>query len=339
MLLSMLLLFTVGRQEAYATPQSVILGGQAVGMTLQSDGLIVVGQTDVITEKGLRRPLAEEDVQAGDLLISVNGVKIQTTADLQSALNGEKKGETAEIVLKRGECAIVLSATPALDVATGLYRLGLWVRDSVSGVGTLTFFDPETNRFAALGHGVSDSVTKKILSIRGGVLQECSVIGVNRAVKGKPGDLKGIFFHGAKKLASVCENTPFGIFGTLTETVENPLYEKPVAIAAKEEVKPGKATILSTVEGTKPKEYEIEIVKVFQQSKKEQKGMVIRVTDKSLLEKTGGIVQGMSGSPIIQNGKLVGAVTHVLINDPTTGYGIFIENMLNAAQMPEVRAS
>ena len=208
------------------------------------------------------------------------------------------------------------------------YKIGLWVRDSTAGVGTLTFYDKESGKYGAIGHPITDSETEKILSIKNGDLLNSSIISIKKGVKGNPGELRGIFQEEESPIGKIEKNTQCGIFGEGNKSVCKYLEHKPMHVATRDEIETGKATILTTIDEDGPSEYEIEIVKLFQQDEPGPKSMIIKITDENLLSKTGGIVQGMSGSPIIQNDKIIGAVTHVLINKPDVGYGIYIDWML-----------
>ena len=221
--------------------------------------------------------------------------------------------------------------TPHKDEATGAVRLGAWVRDSTAGVGTLSFYDPESGKYAALGHAITDGDTGAVLSVSEGQVLRAEIVAVQKGKKGAPGELKGSFLREGHAIGSIRRNSILGIYGSLAEPAVNPLYPDGLPIGLRSGVHPGPATILSTVDGKGMQEYAVEITRVNPQTAPAPKSMVIRVTDERLLNATGGIVQGMSGSPIIQDGRLIGAVTHVFVNDPTRGYGIFSENMLDAA--------
>ena len=211
------------------------------------------------------------------------------------------------------------------------YKLGLWVRDSTAGIGTLTFYDEGTDTFGALGHPITDGDTNTTFTIKDGDLLSASILSVRKGEKGIPGELRGLFVNEKSSIGTIESNSSSGIFGNTNKPLVNPIFSEPMSVGFRNEVVEGPATIITTVDEEGPKEYDIEIVKLLQQDKCGPKSMIIRVTDEELLSKTGGIVQGMSGSPIIQNNKIVGAVTHVLINKPDIGYGIYIEWMLEEA--------
>ena len=262
-------------------------------------------------------------IREGDLLLTFNGEKIVSTEHLQELLreNGDK---AAQMTLQRGQAYETVNITPVCG-GDGSVRLGAWIRDSMAGIGTMTYYDPESGSFGALGHGITDVDTAQLMSLGSGSIMETTVKAVKKGEKGEPGELKGDFSV-QRDVGTVTVNSDGGIFGTVSDA-DFPARSQAVPVAGAEEVKPGSAVILSTVSGEEIREYQVEIVKVFRDADS-TRNLLLRITDPELLQATGGIVQGMSGSPILQNGKLVGAVTHVMINDPTQGYGIFAENML-----------
>ena len=210
--------------------------------------------------------------------------------------------------------------------------MGAWVRDSTAGVGTLSYYDPESGTWGALGHAINDADTGKLLPVKTGSLLKAEIVDVRRGARGNPGELRGSFLREKLVLGSIAKNTQLGIYGAMDQALFNPLYPDGVPIGYQESVQIGPATILSTVDGGGVRAYQVEITQINRQLRPGQKSMVLRVTDQELLQKTGGIVQGMSGSPILQNGRIIGAVTHVFVDDPTQGYGLFIEWMLDTAQ-------
>ncbi len=301
----------------------VIPGGQAIGIRLYSDSLIVVAVGRV--NKDGKSPGEEAGIAPGDEIIAINNEKVGTPEEFSKKI----EGCTGSVVLtvKTGEKTRNVEVTPQVSDYDNIKRVGLWVRDSTAGVGTLTYADLSTMTYGALGHAVSDSDTGVKFSVKEGSIEECSISEIKKGEKGTPGELKGMFYTNAPLLGNITENKTEGIFGNLSEVPEG----ESLPLGHKSEIKKGKAYIRTSLDGKSVEEYEIEILKVSENTKNPSKGLVIKVTDERLIEKTGGIVQGMSGSPIIQDGKLIGAVTHVLVNDPTKGYGIFIENMLDAA--------
>ena len=307
-------------------------GGNSVGVRGSTDGVLAVGYSDLTTGEGeVESPAQNGGIQIGDRLISVNGNKIKNSKDLSKKIN-ESKSENVEILIERNGEEITKNINLSKN-ADGDYKIGLWVRDSTAGVGTLTFYDKESGKYGAIGHPITDSETEKILSIKNGDLLNSSIISIKKGVKGNPGELRGIFSSDKKPIGNVTGNTQCGIFGSMnTENLKN-INNKTYKVGWRDEIQPGPAQIITTIDEEGPKLYDIEIVKLAKQDSISTKSMVIKITDERLLEKTGGVVQGMSGSPIIQNDKIIGAVTHVLVNKPEVGYGIYIEWMLKDAKI------
>ena len=307
-------------------------GGNAIGVRLSSEGALVVGHSEInINNEKMQSPAEKAGIQLGDLVVKINGEKVDSSKDLIMLV---KKSATDNINIEIVRDGKAMTKDVKLIKEEGEdYKLGLWVRDSTAGVGTMTFYDEKSGKFAALGHPVTDSDTNKAFIIKDGDLLKSSIISVRKGEKGLPGELKGIFVEDDKPIGKINKNTQCGIFGDGTKSINNGLRSKKVKVAFREEIKVGKASIITTIDENGPREYEIEIVKLLQQDQPGPKSMLIKVTDEILLEKTGGIVQGMSGSPILQNGKLIGAVTHVLINKPDVGYGIYIDWMLEDAEI------
>ena len=309
------------------TQDSLIPGGQAIGVTLKSAGVLVVDVSEVISHDGKRiYPAKDAGLKSGDLIETFNGNKIATVEDLNTAITASG-GKKSSVTLNRSGSEVNILISPVLSKVDGSFKIGAWVKDAASGIGTMTFYNPKTKEFAALGHGICDVQTNKIISISEGAIMPSEIVSIEKGKKGIPGELNGIFNENAVPLGEITQNTETGIFGTLENC--SSFEQKPLPVATRYEVKTGTAYIISSIEGKNTEKYEIEILKIMPKAFSPQKGMVIQITDENLLAKTGGIVRGMSGSPIIQNGKLVGAVTHVFVNDPTRGYGIFIENMIS----------
>ncbi|WP_239565148.1 SpoIVB peptidase [Brevibacillus fulvus] len=317
----------------------VVPGGQSIGVKLQTAGVLVVGHHLVNTGAEKYSPGERAGVNVGDTIIKMNDLFINDMSDVKKVVNeaGAKK-EPIQLLVVRGKEKLSLSLTPAKDTKDKEYRMGLYIRDSAAGVGTLTFYEPKSGAFGALGHVISDVDTGQAINVGDGQIVQASVTSIEKGESGNPGEKFARFYNENQILGSITKNTPFGIFGKMKEKPNRSLYSEPIPIALAEQVQEGPAKILTVVDGQKVEEFSIEIVNVVKQHFPATKGMVIKVTDKRLLQKTGGIVQGMSGSPIIQNGKLVGAVTHVFVNDPTSGYGCYIEWMLQDAGVP-VRSS
>ncbi|HWS29856.1 MAG TPA: SpoIVB peptidase [Clostridia bacterium] len=305
------------RQDIYVMP-----GGESVGVTLYTKGALVVGMGTVLNENGERICPAETGgVQVGDVIIEANGQEVKDADTLIDIFN--RTEHRAELTILRGSSEIHASVTPVKDALDGVYKIGMWVRDSTAGIGTLSFYVMSTKKYGALGHAITDADTGSLLSVRNGEIIESNVLGVVQSTQGMPGEIKGTFTSISKRLGGIEKNTEFGIFGQLYEELENPLYPNGVPVAYPDEVETGPAKILTTVDENGIRAYDCEIIKIYSQASAAPKGLVIEITDEALIEKTGGIVQGMSGSPILQNGKLVGIVTHVFINDSLKGYCVY----------------
>lgn len=314
------LLFTGSFYGAAAQVQEVYLGGMPAGFTLNMQGVQVVGICEILTEDGVRCPAKESGLQVGDIIVSYGGMSVSSASDIGAALSS-KRG-SAEIVVRRGEEEQTKQIDPAKDMASGRYRLGILIRDSISGIGTVTYIEKGSLRFGSLGHAVAGE-DGQLMGIEHGDIFRCSIVDVVRGECGKAGELKGLIFRD-DDVAVADKNCETGIYGNFS--AQYPCAQlRTVQIA--EDAHPGQASILTTVDGATPREYSVSIVKVDEENR-QNKNFVIKITDPSLLEETGGIVQGMSGSPILQDGNLIGAVTHVFLNDPTRGYGISIQNML-----------
>lgn len=306
--------------------------GRPVGIKLKTEGVLVVGLSDIETLNGKKNsPASVAGIEIGDSIIKINGENIQNSKDVTEKVNKNKEQIMKIIVIRNGK-NIEKQVTPVKCNLDENYKLGVWIRDSTAGVGTLTFYDENSGKFAALGHPITDVDTGTILKVDKGNIIRSSIISVKKGLKGNPGEVRGIFVDEEKSMGNIENNTECGIYGTHFKNYEKSKM-KPMEIALRNEIKEGNAQILTTVDGEEPKLYSITIEKLLVQDVPGPKSMVIRVTDEELLKKTGGIVQGMSGSPIIQNNKVVGAVTHVLINKPDVGYGIYIEWMLKEAGM------
>ena len=287
--------------------------GRIIGLQLKSEAVTVAAFDDV-----LGREAKDAGLRIGDQILSVNGFPIREAEDVAEALEGET---TAAVMVRRGSKQVSLKI-PLQTTADGK-RLGVYLRQGIGGIGTITWYDPETGTFGALGHGVSDS-SGALLRMTGGSAYDAFVESVKKGKAGAPGQLRGCADSACGELL---RNTPQGVFGRTSQSWEG----APIPVAAYEEITPGQATIRATVQAGEPQDYSVEILKIYPRDRGDGRNLLLKVTDPRLLEATGGIVQGMSGSPILQDGKLIGAVTHVLVNDPTAGYGIFIENMLDAA--------
>lgn len=319
-LLFVLLLAPAATANADYTPDALIPLGVVTGIEVATDGVVVTGFTWADS------PAALAGIKAGDIITAVGSKKVSSGSDLRY-ICAHLSTEKIEVTVCRDGRVKNLSIMPQ-DMGLGRAELGIMVRDGLSGIGTITFVEPRSGLYGALGHGVTDAVSGGYLPLRGGSLTRSVITGIVPGVAGTPGKIIGIS-DGGEYRGSVDANTPFGIFGITDD--ESLTIGEPIPVADPSEVEKGEAYILSNIGGEGVRQYEIQIVKLYGNTP-DGRNMSIKVTDTELLTLTGGIVQGMSGSPIIQDGKLVGAVTHVLVNDPAMGYGIFIQNMLDAAE-------
>lgn len=301
--------------------------GNTVGVKLKIDGVLVIGVSDVETSDGRKAfPARDGGIRSGDIILEINGTTINTINDIIKEIE-KSNGEKVKIKYKRGDNYSFAEINPVKSIDDKEYHIGLWVRESTAGIGTLTFYDPESQGFGALGHGITDIDTGTLMPVRTGEILESRILAIKKGKPGVPGELKGVIEESGE-LGVIMVNREHGIYGKLNPEMYAKLCSKLYPIGLRNQIKEGPAVILANIEGKKVEEYSIEILKVARQNYNGSKGMIIKITDKRLLETTGGIVQGMSGSPIIQNNRIIGAVTHVLVNDPTRGYAIFIENML-----------
>ena len=301
--------------------------GKIVGIYTECDGVFVIDTCEIEDENGAFVDLIGGGIQTGDYILAIDGIELKSKEDMIRAVE-ESEGRTLEFTICRDDITSNISLTP-VKAKNGNYMLGIWVKDDLAGVGTITFFTEE-GEFAALGHGMSDGETEALLNVREGDIYVCKIIGIEKGEKGDPGEVKGVIHYGySNHLGEVKENTGEGIYGVLDEERENEYKQmsKLYEIGYPQNIQEGAAQILSDVSG-ELKMYDIEISYVDYLAANSKKGLHIEVTDEELISLTGGIIQGLSGSPILQNGKIIGAVTHVLINNPARGYGIFIENML-----------
>ncbi len=314
-IVAIIYVLTLNTYNAFANTEKIYLGGMPAGFSLNTRGATVVGLCDVVTDKGLESPSKDAGICVGDVILFIDEFEINNAFDIENALLSDG---TKIVTLVRNEQTILENIKPSKDL-TGKNKLGIFVRDEVSGIGTITFI--KGDRFASLGHPVLDD-NGELLKITGGNLFNCSINGCVKGERGKAGELRGVFLRN-NAIASIEKNLNVGVFGNIKSSFNtDDLVEIDIGQA-----KMGNASIFSTIDGKQPKEYSISIVKV--DNNLDTKNFVIKITDNELISNTGGIVQGMSGSPIVQNGKLVGAVTHVFINDPTRGFGVAIGNMLD----------
>ncbi len=307
--------------------QYVITGGEIFGIKLYTDGVIIVDIDEIETDKGLVCPAKESGIKVGDIIKSVNGKVITSSSHLSKILQ-ESKGSEIKISLLRDNKMTEIKFKTVKEKDSGNYKAGLWVRDSTAGLGTVTFYNTENNTFAGLGHPIFDIDTNEIMPIKTGVMAEATISGLYKSSFGNVGELCGILTGESK--GTLCLNDQTGVYGYCLTSKSDML---PVAV--RQEVSEGKAQIRCTIDNAGPQLYDVEITKIYPNSSSINKDMIIKVTDEKLLNITGGIVQGMSGSPIIQNGMLVGAVTHVFVNNPKQGYAIFAERMLETSNMQD----
>ncbi len=311
------------RQEKKAEPENkvyVYLGGYPLGFTINCKGVVVVAISNETVENLIE----------GDIITHINDSEISSANHISEIINSPNyNGEKLQLNVVRKNTQEKASIVPTKDSVLGKYKLGIWIRDNSAGVGTMTYIRKDNFRFGALGHPVCDIDTGALMPVNSGNIFRCNIVGYKKGEKGTPGELKGLFLRNGSIYGSLDKNNEFGVYGTFYEKYLKMLDSHEVEVAKRNSVKSGKAQIRCTIDGSEPEYYDIEIVKTYFQSEKSTKSMFIRVTDKRLLETTGGIVQGMSGSPIIQDGKLAGAVTHVFVSDPTKGYGVYADWMID----------
>lgn len=320
-------------------------GGQSIGVKLNTVGVLVVGHHQVETENGKQSPGELSGIKVGDIITEINGRKIEKMSDVAPFVQeAGKSGKPLKINISREKGKFKASLMPLKEKGASSFKLGLYIRDSAAGIGTMTFYHPSSKKYGALGHVISDMDTKKPIVVEDGQIVRSTVTSIEKGSNGNPGEKLARFSDDKEIIGDINRNSPFGIFGKLHKGIENGIMDKPMPIALSHQVKEGPAKILTVVDNDKVEMFNIEIVSTIPQKFPATKGMVIKVTDPKLLAKTGGIVQGMSGSPIIQSGKIIGAVTHVFVNDPTSGYGVHIEWMLSEAgidiyEKPKAKAS
>lgn len=321
--------------EVNTLPKTTVIPvGNIAGLKLYTNGVLVVGMSEIEGKDNKKyKPYENSQIQEGDTIIQINENIINSTQDLIDVVNNSK-GENVNIKYIHEEETKECSIEP-VQAYDNQYKLGLWVRDSAAGVGTVTFYEPETKSFGALGHGITDIDTQQLINIASGEFVTTRILDIEKGEEGIPGRIQGTVENQAN-IGTIYKNTKFGIYGVVDNisslNIDN---SKEMELALRDEIQTGKATILCSLDNRNVQEYEIEIEKIFKENNYDNKSMKIKITDPKLIEKTGGIIQGMSGSPIIQNGKFVGAVTHVLVNDPTQGYGVFGDIMLKQIKQIE----
>lgn len=306
----------------------VIPCGCTFGVKFYTSGVVVVGMSDVDTANGPQNPAYDAGIRVGDVIMAINGKTVCSNSDV-SEIFSSSGGKVMNISLKRKNVGFSVSFKPVKSQSENSYKAGLWVRDSTAGIGTMTYYDQKSYIFGGLGHGICDVDTGEILPLMTGDVVKVNMTGIVKGNKGEPGELQGTLDD--NNWGTLCTNTETGVYGVLNSAEVG----KSIPVAMRQEVKVGPAEILATIDNTGPKRYSVQIEKIHFNDDAPTKNMIIKVTDSTLLKKTGGIVQGMSGCPIVQNGYLIGAVTHVFVNDPQRGYGIFAENMINTSKALE----
>lgn len=313
-------------------PRRLVVGGHSIGVMLQSRGIMVVGFAPIVKANGEKAyPARDSGVQIGDLIMQVDGKKVSNENDLARIVDNTSNGQLV-LAIKRQERLLSLSIKTIPCQETGRRRIGLFVRDGIAGVGTLTFWDPETNAYGALGHIILDADTRQGVDVLKGKIVSASVQTLKMGRPGQPGEKIGVFNNNGILAGNITRNTSYGIFGSTSVDIKNPLYRYPLEVGYAHQVKPGHADIYTVINGDQIERFSVVIEKVYPQ-RQNGKGMVIKVDDPRLISLTGGIIQGMSGSPIVQNNRIIGAVTHVFLNDPMRGYGIFMDNMLSEMEL------
>lgn len=312
----------------------LIPGGQSVGIKMNVKGVLVVGLEEIETKNSIVSPGYTAGLEIGDIITAINGEEVYYADDVSKIVNNAKNtgnDKTINIKVLRKDQELSFDLKPVKEKTSGEYKIGLWVKEKIAGIGTLTFYDPKTNIIASLGHGIYESRTGTLLEVGNGELLRTEVKSIKEGQVGKPGEIRGVFYGNDDAVGDVKLNSVFGIYAKGSNPASLNL-SKPIVMAYQDQIEVGDAYILTTIDGNKVEKFDIKITKVNRQEEPESKSMEIEVTDDRLLKYCGGIVQGMSGSPIIQNNRLVGAVTHVFVNNPTKGYGIFAEWMIGEGE-------
>ena len=320
--------FSAARREPAVT---VVPGGQSIGIKLRAEGILVVGYHLIRRGRDAVSPGEQANLRAGDVIVAVDGRRVCSVGQVAKLIEAAgKSGKALAVLYRRRGIALRTLLRPVFDDETGAYRIGLFIRDSASGVGTLTFYMPDIRAFGALGHVIADMDTGEPIDGSGQIVR-AAVTSIDRGESGQPGEIRGQFLDEARTLGRIEHNNSFGVFGHMAAPPDHGLICRPVPVAAPEDVHVGSADLLTVISGQRVQRFAAVIVRVNRQPAADVKGFIVRVTDPALLSRTGGIVQGMSGSPILQDGKLVGAVTHVFVSDPTQGYGVYAAWMVQCA--------
>lgn len=311
----------------------VIPVGKIIGLKLYTNGVLIVGMSEIENVNHQKeRPYENLNIQEGDTILKVNDLEIQTIENLQKEIN-KSDGKNIDLTILKEDGTIETSNIKPVKVSNTEYKLGLWVKDAATGVGTLTYYEPNSKSFAALGHGITDSDTDKLINIDSGNIVTSKVVSIQKGEQGKPGEIRGSIIN-QPTIGKVYKNTEFGIYGELTNLSNIKIdYSNKLEVALRDEIQEGNAEVLCSLDGNETKEYDIKIEKIYKDNNENNKSMLIEVTDKDLINKTGGIIRGLSGAPIIQNGKFIGAITNVLVNSPTKGYAIFGDIMIKNMNM------
>ena len=305
-------------------------GGQSIGVTLQTKGVMVVGQSPILDSSGRKiYPAREAGIEVGDVLLKIDNKEVHTDQEVSFAVNsaGRHNG-SATVIFKHRNQILEKALKPIYCVETGRYRVGLFVRDEAAGVGTLSFVDPVSKGYGALGHVITDADTNQQIEVSEGKIMASTIYAIEKGKRGHPGEKIGSFVVNSPFSGTIEKNTLTGIFGKLNGQTLNPYFKEPIPVGWETDIKIGPAKIYTVIHGEKIEEFNVKIERVMY-NRTDSKNMIVRVTDPRLLAATGGIIQGMSGSPIVQDGKLIGAITHVFVNDASRGYGVFVQNMLN----------
>ena len=323
-------LFTIKKVKVrLLVDTDVYVGGETIGFNLFSEGVICVGSNAVVTKDGVVEPVKSSELQEGDALIKIEDIEIKDIQDVDRIINLPSfAGKELNVTIKRGDEQLDVKITPALDLLTQKYKMGLWVRNSASGVGTLTYVKQSNFRFGAVGHPIVDNSLGENFDVKTGDLYRCRLLGIKKGEKNNPGEIRSSINLSDDAIGVADTNCKYGVYGNiLNKTIVN--AERTATLGGRLGVKLGDAKIYCSIDNQGVKSYDVKIMRANKQDKAEDKSMIIKITDKQLLEKTGGIIQGMSGSPIVQNGKIIGAITHVMVNDPTRGYGVYIDWMID----------
>lgn len=321
--ITILLTLLIMPTYVYAYSDYIIAGGENIGIELNSKGIMVVGMYKVNNTY----PAKDAGLKVGDVILSINNQRVSSINELIESIDKNASSGTVRVGYSRNNQQLYTNLSLLKD-SNNIYKTGLYVKDSITGIGTLSYIDPKTKIFGALGHEIIEKSTGKILEIKDGKIYESTVTGIERSENGSPGEKNARFYSDNVK-GNVSKNTPQGIFGNYLETIPN---KKLYKVAQPSDVKLGEAKLLTVLKENEVKEYSIEIIKINNDFNQKTKNFLFQIIDKELIEITGGVVQGMSGSPIIQDEYIIGAITHVVVDDPTKGYGIFITNMLEEAE-------